>query len=67
MDFLVGSKGTLSAKELKNKVVGISAFGTATHFLTVRVLKAIGLDPEKDVTLRRWGMKGCACRRLARD
>lgn len=58
MDFLVGSKGTLSAKELKNKIVGISAFGTATHFLTVRVLKAIGLDPEKDVTLRAVGDEG---------
>ncbi|HZH82779.1 MAG TPA: ABC transporter substrate-binding protein, partial [Phototrophicaceae bacterium] len=58
MDFLVGSKGTHSAKELKNKIVGISAFGTATHFLTVRVLKAIGLDPEKDVTLRAVGDEG---------
>src|SRR6185369_16423189 len=58
MDFLVGSKGTLSAKELKNKIVGISAFGTATHFLTVRVLRAIGLDPDKDVTLRAVGDEG---------
>ena len=27
MDFLVGSKGTLSAKDLKNKIIGISALG----------------------------------------
>ena len=58
MDFLVGSKGTLSAKDLKSKIVGISALGTATHFLTVRVIKAIGLDPEKDVTLRAVGDEG---------
>jgi NitT/TauT family transport system substrate-binding protein len=58
MDFLVGSKGIVSAKELKSKVVGISAFGTATHFLTVRVLKAIGLDPDKDVALRAVGDEG---------
>jgi ABC-type nitrate/sulfonate/bicarbonate transport system substrate-binding protein len=58
MDFLVGSKGIVAPKELKNKVVGISAFGTATHFLTVRILKAIGLDPDKDVTLRAVGDEG---------
>jgi ABC-type nitrate/sulfonate/bicarbonate transport system substrate-binding protein len=55
MDFLVGSKGIASPKDLKNKVVGISAFGTATHFLTARILKAVGLDAEKDVTLRPVG------------
>jgi ABC-type nitrate/sulfonate/bicarbonate transport system substrate-binding protein len=58
MDFLVGGKGITSAKELKGKVVGISALGSTTHFLTVRVLKAIGLDPDKDVTLRAVGDEG---------
>ena len=58
MDFLVGGKGITSAKELKGKVVGISALGSTTHFLTVRVLKAIGLDPERDVTLRAVGDEG---------
>ncbi len=65
MDFLVGSKGTLSAKDLKNKIVGISALGTATHFLTVRVIKAIGLDPEKDVTLRAVGDESLRLQALA--
>ena len=65
MDFLVGSKGILAAKDLKNKVVGISAFGTATHFLTVRVLKAIGLDPEKDLTLRAVGDEGLRLQALS--
>ena len=58
MDFLVGGKGITSAKELKGKVVGISALGSTTHFLTVRVLKAIGLDPDRDVTLRAVGDEG---------
>jgi NitT/TauT family transport system substrate-binding protein len=58
MDFLVGSKGIATPKDLKGKVIGISALGTATHFLTVRVLKAVGLDAEKDVTLRPVGDEG---------
>ena len=55
MDFLVGAKGITSPKELKGRIVGISALGSTTHFLTVRVLRAIGLDPDKDVTLRAVG------------
>lgn len=58
MDFLVGAKGIATHKDLKGKIIGISALGTATHFLTVRVLKAVGLDPEKDVTLRAVGDEG---------
>ena len=58
MDFLVGAKGIVSAKELKGRIVGISALGTATHFLTVKVLRAVGLDPDKDGTLRAVGDEG---------
>jgi ABC-type nitrate/sulfonate/bicarbonate transport system substrate-binding protein len=58
MDFLVGAKGIVSAKELKGRIVGISALGTATHFLTVKVLRAVGLDPDKDVSLRAVGDEG---------
>ncbi len=47
MDFLVGAKGIRSAKDLKGRVVGISALGTQIHFLTLRLLKAIGLEPDK--------------------
>lgn len=55
MDFLVGAKGILSAKDLKGKVVGISAAGSVTHLLTLRVLEGIGLDPATDVTIRPIG------------
>jgi ABC-type nitrate/sulfonate/bicarbonate transport system substrate-binding protein len=58
MDFLVGAKGIVSAKELKGRIVGISALGTATHFLTLKVLRAVGLDPDKDVSLRAVGDEG---------
>lgn len=65
MDFLVGSKGIASPKDLKGKIIGISALGTATHFVTVRVLKAVGLDPEKDVTLRAVGDEGLRLQALS--
>lgn len=58
MDFLVGAKTLASARDLKGKVIGISAFGTATHFLTVRLLRGLGLDPDKEVTLRPVGDEG---------
>jgi NitT/TauT family transport system substrate-binding protein len=65
MDFLVGSKGIATPKDLKGKIIGISALGTATHFVTVRVLKAVGLDPEKDVTLRAVGDEGLRLQALS--
>jgi len=65
MDFLIGGKGITSAKELKGKTVGISALGSTTHYLTVRVLKGIGLDPDKDVTLRAVGDEGLRLQALS--
>jgi ABC-type nitrate/sulfonate/bicarbonate transport system substrate-binding protein len=55
MDFLVGAKGINSAKDLKGKVVGISAIGSVTHLLTLRVLEGVGLNPATDVTIRSIG------------
>src|SRR2546430_7888550 len=52
MDFLVGAKGIASARDLKGKIVGISAAGSVTHLLTLKVLEGIGLDPAMDVTIR---------------
>jgi NitT/TauT family transport system substrate-binding protein len=65
MDFLVGAKTIGSARDLKGKIVGISAFGTATHFLTVRLLRGLGLDPDKDVTLRPVGDEGLRLQAIA--
>jgi len=58
MDFLVGAKGIRSAKDLRGRIVGISAVGTQTYFLIIRLLKAIGLEPDRDVTLRPVGDEG---------
>ena len=55
MDFLVGAKGIASARDLKGKTVGISAPGSVTHLLTLRVLQGVGLDPATDVTIRSIG------------
>lgn len=55
MDFLVGAKGIASAKDLKGKTVGISAAGSVTHLLTLRVLEGIGLNPATDVSIRPIG------------
>ena len=52
MDFLVGAKGIATARDLKGKIVGISAPGSITHLLTLKVLEAIGLDPAADATIQ---------------
>jgi NitT/TauT family transport system substrate-binding protein len=55
MDFLLGAKGIAAPKDLKGKTVGISAAGSVTHLLTLKVLEGIGLDPATDVTIRPIG------------
>jgi NitT/TauT family transport system substrate-binding protein len=42
-----------NAEALKGKRVGISRFGSFTDFASRRVLRHIGLNPEKDVVLLR--------------
>jgi ABC-type nitrate/sulfonate/bicarbonate transport system substrate-binding protein len=42
-------------QDLKGKSIGTSTFGTYHHVVTVRFLKALGIDPEKDVTVRAVG------------
>lgn len=55
MDFLVGGKGVRSAKDLNGQAVGISVLGSATHFVTARILNALGLDPNRSVSIRAIG------------
>ncbi|MBI4523228.1 MAG: ABC transporter substrate-binding protein [Deltaproteobacteria bacterium] len=55
MEFLMGGKGINSASELKGKIVGVNAIGQSEHLLTTRMLKAVGLDPEKDVKFHPLG------------
>lgn len=55
MEFLMGAKGVNSASDLKGKIVGVNAIGQSEHLLTMRMLKAAGLDPEKDVKFHPLG------------
>lgn len=58
MDFLVGGKGIRSAKDLSGQSVAISVLGSATHFVTTRILLSLGLDPNRNVTVRAVGDEG---------
>ena len=35
--------------DLKGKIIGISSFGGTQHLVTVGVLRAVGIDPDRDV------------------
>ncbi len=50
---------------LKGKRVGISRFGSFTDFASRRVLRHIGLNPEKDVVLLQTGIAGATQRLMA--
>ncbi|MBI4318725.1 MAG: ABC transporter substrate-binding protein [Chloroflexi bacterium] len=42
-------------KDLKGKTVGVSGFGSASHFVTVLALQEFGLKPDEDVTIVQTG------------
>jgi ABC-type nitrate/sulfonate/bicarbonate transport system substrate-binding protein len=44
-----------SVKELKGKVLGIASLTSGESFLSRRLLKEAGVDPEKEITLRTIG------------
>jgi NitT/TauT family transport system substrate-binding protein len=41
--------------DLKGKIVGISSFGGTQHTVTVEVLKAVGINPDRDVKVINTG------------
>ncbi len=41
--------------DLKGKIIGISSFGGTQHTVTAEVLKAVGINPEKDVKIINTG------------
>ncbi len=53
--YLVSSPKLTSPAQLKGKTIGIDRFGGTGDFILRRTLKKLGLDPEKDVTLRQVG------------
>lgn len=55
MEFLMGAKGIKSVNDLKGKQVAVNAIGQPQHYITVEILKAVGLNPNQDVTFRAMG------------
>lgn len=73
---IIGSLGVIDYKlvapprirtpeDLKGKRVGITRFGSFTDFGSRRVLRFLGLNPDKDVVLLQTGIAGAAQRLLA--
>ena len=44
-----------SVSDLKGKIIGIPSVGSLGHKITVRVLRKLGIDPEKDVRMLALG------------
>jgi len=73
---IIGSLGVIEYKlvapphirtpeDLKGKRVGITRFGSFTDFGSRRILRHLGLNPEKDVVLLQTGIAGAAQRLMA--
>jgi NitT/TauT family transport system substrate-binding protein len=48
---LVVQPGIQSIKDLKGKLIGIPSIGSLGHKITVRVLRKLGIDPDKEVRM----------------
>ncbi|HUK39774.1 MAG TPA: NrtA/SsuA/CpmA family ABC transporter substrate-binding protein [Candidatus Acidoferrales bacterium] len=53
--YLVTRPEIKSAAELKGKFSAVTRLGSSTHFYLRAALRAVGLDPEKDMTLLQLG------------
>jgi ABC-type nitrate/sulfonate/bicarbonate transport system substrate-binding protein len=53
--FFVTTKDISRPEQLKGKILGIDRFGGAGDFILRLVLEKLGLNPEKDVTIRQVG------------
>lgn len=73
---IIGSLGVIEYKlvapphirtpeDLKGKRVGITRFGSFTDFGSRRILRHLGLNPEKDVVLLQTGIAGATQRLMA--
>jgi NitT/TauT family transport system substrate-binding protein len=62
---LVAPPRIRTAEDLKGKRIGITRFGSFTDFGSRRVLRYLGLNPDKDVVLLQTGIAGAAQRLMA--
>ena len=60
LQYLMSKKEIKEPRELKGKKIAGSSPGGTVTFLTVLVLKRLGLDPERDVSLKPMGGTGRA-------
>ena len=62
---LVAPPRIRTAEDLKGKRIGITRFGSFTDFGSRRVLRHLGINPDKDVVLLQTGIAGAAQRLMA--
>jgi NitT/TauT family transport system substrate-binding protein len=55
LSFLVTTKDISRPEQLKEKILGIDRYGGAGDFILRLVLEKLGLNPDKDVTIRQVG------------
>jgi ABC-type nitrate/sulfonate/bicarbonate transport system substrate-binding protein len=53
-----------SVENLKGKIIGISSFGGTQHLVTVAALRALGIDPDRDVKVINVGDEGIRAQQL---
>jgi NitT/TauT family transport system substrate-binding protein len=53
-----------SVENLKGKIIGISSFGGTQHLVTAGVLRALGIDPDRDVKIINVGDEGVRIQQL---
>jgi len=52
---LIADSSIKTPQDLKGKKIGISRFGSSSHYAVEAVLKKVGLDPRRDVTILQAG------------
>lgn len=53
--YLVTAAKIVSPAQLKGKIIGIDRFGGTGDFILRRTLRKLGIDPDRDVTIRQIG------------
>jgi NitT/TauT family transport system substrate-binding protein len=53
-----------TVENLKGKIIGISSFGGTQHLVTAGVLRAVGIDPDRDVKIINVGDEGVRIQQL---
>ena len=63
---LITDKSIKSPAELKGKRVGISRFGSSSHYAVEAALEKLGIDPKKDATILQVGSENVRAAAIAK-